>query len=164
MSLARIAALLADQTRATFCLALLDGRAWTAGELARHAGSLAVDRERTPDPPDRRRSAGRGAPGPAPLRPAGQPDGGGPDRGPGVLLAATPTPRNLRESVQTSAEARARTCYDHLAGTLGVAITDAMTDRGFLTHDQGLAITDAGVASLTDLGIDLTPPAVDPGP
>ncbi|MDX6351021.1 MAG: hypothetical protein QOF84_5811 [Streptomyces sp.] len=36
-SLAALAGLLADDTRATMCLALLDGRAWTAGELARHA-------------------------------------------------------------------------------------------------------------------------------
>ena len=35
--LASLAALLADETRATICLALLDGRAWTAGELATHA-------------------------------------------------------------------------------------------------------------------------------
>ena len=37
-ALARFAALLADRTRAAFCLALLDDRAWTAGELAGHAG------------------------------------------------------------------------------------------------------------------------------
>jgi len=36
--LAALAGLLADSTRASFCLALLDGRAWTAGELARMAG------------------------------------------------------------------------------------------------------------------------------
>ncbi|SCM12990.1 DNA-binding transcriptional regulator, ArsR family [Streptomyces sp. DpondAA-F4] len=36
--LAALAGLLADETRARFCLALLDGRAWTAGELARGAG------------------------------------------------------------------------------------------------------------------------------
>jgi DNA-binding transcriptional ArsR family regulator len=35
--LARLAALLADTTRAAILLALLDGRAWTAGELAAHA-------------------------------------------------------------------------------------------------------------------------------
>src|SRR3954470_12026380 len=40
-ALARFASLLADGTRAAFCLALLDGRAWTAGELARHAGVVA---------------------------------------------------------------------------------------------------------------------------
>lgn len=32
--LARLATLLADRTRAACCLALLDGRSWTAGELA----------------------------------------------------------------------------------------------------------------------------------
>ena len=36
--LASLAAVLADQTRAAMCLALLDGRAWTAGELATHTG------------------------------------------------------------------------------------------------------------------------------
>src|SRR5437660_6583346 len=39
--LAALARLLADRTRASFCLALLDGRAWTATELARHAGVAA---------------------------------------------------------------------------------------------------------------------------
>ena len=39
--LAAMARLLADGTRATFCLALLDGRAWTPTELARHAGVAA---------------------------------------------------------------------------------------------------------------------------
>lgn len=39
--LAAPAGLLADGTRASFCLALLDGRAWTATELARHAGVAA---------------------------------------------------------------------------------------------------------------------------
>jgi hypothetical protein len=34
--LSSLAALLADETRAAMCLALLDGRAWTAGELAAH--------------------------------------------------------------------------------------------------------------------------------
>src|ERR1700709_2598394 len=39
--LAALAGLLADETRATFCMALPAGRAWTAGELARHAGVAA---------------------------------------------------------------------------------------------------------------------------
>ncbi len=37
-SLARFAGLLADRSRTTMCLALLDGRACNAGELAGHAG------------------------------------------------------------------------------------------------------------------------------
>ena len=36
--LAAVAGLLADRSRAAICMALLDGRAWTVGELARHAG------------------------------------------------------------------------------------------------------------------------------
>ncbi|HEU0240870.1 MAG TPA: helix-turn-helix domain-containing protein, partial [Micromonosporaceae bacterium] len=40
-AMAALAGLLADQTRATFCLALLDGRAWTVNELARQAGVAA---------------------------------------------------------------------------------------------------------------------------
>src|SRR5689334_23349948 len=40
-ALARLAGLLADPTRATFCLALPDRRAWTAGELAKAAGVAA---------------------------------------------------------------------------------------------------------------------------
>ncbi|CAM5688562.1 hypothetical protein SALBM217S_03200 [Streptomyces griseoloalbus] len=40
-ALARLAALAADETRAACLLALLDGRAWTAGELARHCGVAA---------------------------------------------------------------------------------------------------------------------------
>jgi DNA-binding transcriptional ArsR family regulator len=156
MSLARTAALLADQTRAAFCMALLDGRAWTAGELARHArvspstasehltrliagGLLAEERQ------GRHRYVRLANPTAAFLI-----------EDLASYSPLTPTPKNLRESAQMSAEARARTCYDHLAGTLGVAITDAMTDRGFLTNDRGLAITEAGLTWLTDLGIDLT--------
>src|SRR5690349_17269093 len=37
-SLTRLAQLLADRTRMTLLLALLDGQAWTMGELARQAG------------------------------------------------------------------------------------------------------------------------------
>ena len=40
-SVARFAGLLADRSRAAMCLALLDGRAWTAGELASLAGIAA---------------------------------------------------------------------------------------------------------------------------
>ena len=49
-SLASFAGLLADQSRATMCLALLDGRAWTAGELARHAG---IARSTASEPPSK---------------------------------------------------------------------------------------------------------------
>jgi DNA-binding transcriptional ArsR family regulator len=154
--LAALAALLADRTRAEFCLALLDGRAWTATELARHAGVaqstasehltrliagglLAEERQ------GRHRYVRLANPnvaallesltahvGPAPLRTG-----------------------SLRAVTASEALARGRTCYDHLAGRLGVAVTDAMTAAGLLDQHAGFALTDAGMAWLTGpVGID----------
>ncbi|MGG7573254.1 ArsR/SmtB family transcription factor [Streptomyces sirii] len=158
IELARLAALLADRSRASFCLALLDGRAWTAGELAAYAqvapstasehltrlieGGLLVERRQ-----GRHRYVQLAGPHVAELlesltaqldRPAEQ-------------------PRGLRAVNASAALARGRTCYDHLAGRLGVTITDAMTGRGLLDQDGGFALTDAGRDWLTDeLGIDPT--------
>jgi DNA-binding transcriptional ArsR family regulator len=50
----------------------------------------------------------------------------------------------------------ARTCYDHLAGQVAVAITDEMVERGHieLSADGG-ALTAQGASFLQDLGIDI---------
>jgi DNA-binding transcriptional ArsR family regulator len=59
----------------------------------------------------------------------------------------------------------ARSCYDHLAGRLGVAIAEALIVRGYLRPDSAdpkrLAVTDAGIAWFAGLGIDIT--ALKPG-
>lgn len=157
--LARFAALIADETRAACLLALLDGRAWTAGELARHAdvaastlsehlsrlvagGLLAEERQ------GRHRyvrlADARAAQLVEDLVAQGAPEG-------------TRRPRNLRESSAGSAMARGRTCYDHLAGRLGIAVTDALTTRGLLRQDTGFALTDAGVRWFDSAGIGLEP-------
>src|SRR5215207_37860 len=154
--LAALAGLLADRTRAEFCLALLDGRAWTASELARHAGVapstasehltrliagglLAEERQgrhryvRLADPQVASLLESLTAHiGPAPMRIG-----------------------SLRAVTASEALARGRTCYDHLAGRLGVAVTDAMTAAGLLDQDTGFALTDAGVEWLTGpVGVD----------
>jgi hypothetical protein len=49
---------------------------------------------------------------------------------------------------------RARTCYDHLAGALGVALTDALCAEGILSAEE-LALTEHGAARLRRFGIDL---------
>jgi hypothetical protein len=51
----------------------------------------------------------------------------------------------------------ARTCYDHLAGRLGVAIADALVARdAVMLSDDGGEVTAAGAAFLAEgLGIDL---------
>ncbi|WP_171169055.1 helix-turn-helix transcriptional regulator [Streptomyces sp. I05A-00742] len=156
--LAAFAALLADDTRAAFCLALLDGRAWTAGELARHAGV---------------------APSTASAHLTRLVEGGlltevrqGRHRyvclaGPAVAqvvedMAAHAVPaapaRTLRAASAEAAMARARTCYDHLAGRLGVLVTEAMTRLGLLEQTSGFALTREGTEWYAALGIDLAAP------
>ena len=50
----------------------------------------------------------------------------------------------------------ARTCYDHLAGRLGVALADALVEVGRveLASDGGM-VTDAGIQFFGRIGIDL---------
>jgi DNA-binding transcriptional ArsR family regulator len=154
--LAGLAGLLADGTRATFCLALLDGRAWTATELARQAGvaaptatghlNLLVDGGLlTEERQGRHRYVRLASTEVATLIEN--------------LVALAPprqvAPRTLTAATRDRALARARTCYDHLAGTLGVQIAEAMKSRGLLDLDRGLALTDDGVNWFTALGIIL---------
>jgi DNA-binding transcriptional ArsR family regulator len=61
----------------------------------------------------------------------------------------------LSAATRDKALARGRTCYDHLAGTLGVAITDAMTERGLISWNAGLVVTEDGERWLSELGIRL---------
>ncbi|WP_179200362.1 helix-turn-helix transcriptional regulator [Streptomyces sp. NRRL B-24085] len=155
--LARLAALIADETRAACLLALLDGRAWTAGELARHAGVAAstmsehlghlvagglLAQERQGRHRYVRLADARVAHLVEDLAAQVSPD---PDR----------RPRNLREASAGSAMARGRTCYDHFAGRLGIALTDALTARELLRQDTGFALTEAGLAWFADAGIAL---------
>lgn len=155
--LARLAALIADETRAACLLALLDGRAWTASELARHAGVAASTLSEhlgklvaggllTEERQGRHRYVRLAGARVAQLVEdlASQVD-------PGAVVR----PRSLRESSAGSAMARGRTCYDHLAGRLGIAVTDALTERQLLCQDTGFALTDAGVGWFASIGIAL---------
>ncbi|MGB2567301.1 ArsR/SmtB family transcription factor [Micromonospora citrea] len=158
--LADLAALFADATRATFCLALLDGRAWTAGELARAAGvapstasdhltrlvrgGLLVEQRQ-----GRHRYVRLAGPAVAQLVED-------------LAGHAPPAPRparSLRAVTADAALAHARTCYDHLAGRLGVRLRDALLARGLLDATHGLALTPDGRAWLTDLGVPADRPA-----
>ncbi len=51
---------------------------------------------------------------------------------------------------------RARTCYDHLAGQLAVALADGLVERRYLApEEENFAPTSEGEAFLRDFGIDL---------
>lgn len=164
-SLATFAALIADSTRAAFLLALLDGRAWTAGELARyagvapstaseHLGKLITGGLLTEERQGRHRY----------VRLAGAPVAQLVED----LAARAPAdrageaPRTLRSVGAGNAMARGRTCYDHLAGRLGITLTDALTDRGLLSQETGFALTESGLRWFDEHGIALRNPTRRP--
>ncbi|WP_250279772.1 winged helix-turn-helix domain-containing protein [Frankia sp. Cppng1_Ct_nod] len=166
--LAAFASLLADETRAGMCLALLDGRAWTAGELAARTGvarstatehlhrlvegGLLVERRQ-----GRHRYLQLADPSVADLL-----EGVAAQTGPRQLEPEPRSARGLRAATARAALLRGRTCYDHLAGRLGVAVTDAMTDAGLLDQTGGFALTPTGLAWLIGpVGID--PDQLRPG-
>jgi DNA-binding transcriptional ArsR family regulator len=150
-SLARYAGLLADRSRAAICLALMDGRAWTAGELARAAGIaaptatehlnilvgaglLAEQRQ------GRHRYVRLASAETARLLESLS------------VAAGQPAPARSLRTVRAAADlAAGRTCYDHLAGELGVQLYDALLGNGLVTETDGLALTPAGRSWFTEL-------------
>jgi DNA-binding transcriptional ArsR family regulator/DNA-binding PadR family transcriptional regulator len=88
-------------------------------------------------------------------------------------LAPSPPIRSLRQSMHSDAIRRARSCYDHLAGKLGVALADSLVESGFIRIEgdpNGTAdpivgagrslrysLTPEGRERLADLGVMVTP-------
>jgi DNA-binding transcriptional ArsR family regulator len=149
------AALIGDPTRATFLTALSDGRSLPATELAQRAGVsastasiqlgklvegglLATERQ------GRHRYYSLRDPTIAAAIESL------------AVIAPPAQPRSLKQA-QIGADLRAaRTCYDHLAGVLGVGLFDALLRERLLTTD--LTVTKRGAGRLRDLGIDTDPP------
>lgn len=152
--LASLGALLADRTRATICLALLDGRAWTASEVARLAGvapSTATSHLNRLVAGGLLAQERRGRHRHVRLADSGIAEM--------IEALAARAPRRLVPVRSLTAARRhravgfARVCYDHLGGSLAVAMTDAMTARGLLSWESGPALTASGAAWLSGLGI-----------
>lgn len=74
-------------------------------------------------------------------------------------VAAIETPaRHRPRSAEDERLRLARTCYDHLAGQLGVAISDALIANGCVVlTDDGGEVTETGTRFLAGFGIELTP-------
>lgn len=163
--LARVAAAIADPTRARTLARLLDGRLHTAGELATHAGvgaatmsahlKLLVDeglaRVR---PQGRHRYFGLADGDVAHALEALLRVADGRDAGPAadVKRWQKPQMRGLRH---------ARSCYGHLAGELGVQWREALLAKGWVTAapDGRYEPSDAGreaLAALSPEGVALT--------
>lgn len=157
-ALAETAALVGDPGRAAMLMALMDGRALTASELARAAG---VTPQTASGHLARLSAAGLLAAhrqgrhhyhrlaSPAVARMLES-----------ILEVSQDSASRHRRPVVTgprdAAMRAARTCYDHLAGRLGVRLADALVARGHLElSPEGGAVTDAGAAFFRDFGIDL---------
>ncbi len=154
---AEVAALAGDPARAGMLHALMDGRALTASELARVAG---ITPQTASSHISRMSAAGL-------LSVEKQ----GRHR---YHRLASPAVAQMMESImqvasdlgmarlplcvgpRDAALRAARTCYDHLAGRLGVALADALVAGGYaeLDSDAGV-ITEPGLALLARIGIDV---------
>jgi DNA-binding transcriptional ArsR family regulator len=153
--IAAIAALLGDPARANMLSALMDGGARSAGDLAfaahvtpqtasAHLGKLAGAGLLALQQRGRHRYYRLASADVARLLEQI------------MAVAAVRTPRYRPAWMRDDALRSARTCYDHLAGRLGVALADRLARRGHvrLDHDGG-EVTAAGERFLMDWGLDL---------
>ncbi len=159
--LAAVGALLADQARARILLALADGRALPASVLAAEAGVAAstasshlsklLDGGLVEVLPQGRHRY---------YRLAGEQVGELVETL--ARLAPAQPVRSLREGTRSQAMRAGRTCYDHLAGRLGVSVFAALIERGWVTGGDGrhhieTARDDRLAAPGHDLAYTLTP-------
>jgi len=138
--IAPVAALLADRTRARIIAALVDGRALPASVIAQESG---VSASTTSEHLGRLVDGGL-----LRVEPSGRHRYyrlAGPDVAAAVealaVIAPQPPVTSLRESTRAAAMRRARTCYDHLAGRVGVGMMQGFIDRGALVRVDGRAGT-----------------------
>ncbi|HEY1707964.1 MAG TPA: winged helix-turn-helix domain-containing protein [Rhizomicrobium sp.] len=154
-SIAPVAALVGDPARANMLNALLCGKALTASELAQEAGITA----------------------PTASSHLAKLEGGGlvtavkqgrhryfrlADSDVAEMLekimgvAARTGAIRVRPGPSDPAMRRARVCYDHLAGEMGVRLYDGLTRRGMIAaRGEDLQITPRGAKFLSEFGIEL---------
>jgi DNA-binding transcriptional ArsR family regulator len=174
VDLSRVGSLLADPGRCRVLLALGDGRSLPASQLADEAGvspstasehlaKLVAGELLTVARRGRYRYYCLAGPKVGELIEA-------------VARLSPPQPiRSLRQETRAHAVRRARSCYGHLAGQLGVNLTDAMVEQQLLVGDNevdldrmiggrpaggvldpvGLTLTPTGRDRLTTFGVDL---------
>lgn len=150
---AAVAALIGDPARAAMLDALLDPRGLPVGALAGAAGIARSTASGhlarllraglvTVAPEGRRRVYRLAGPEVAAALEA-------------LAVIAPPRPAaGLRGVLRTQDLRAARTCYDHLAGALGVALAERLCVDGLLEPGD-LALTDAGSEAFAGFGIDV---------
>ncbi|MEM7441981.1 MAG: helix-turn-helix transcriptional regulator [Pseudomonadota bacterium] len=153
--IAEVASLIGDPARANMLTALIDGRALTASELAFIAGITPptasshlrrlVDAALVVPTKQGRHRYYRlaGAEVATALEAL-------------MVLSQNAKPRKRRTGPRDQAMRYARTCYNHLAGSLGVALTEALVEQGHLISDgETFGLSDSGAAFLDRFGVDI---------
>jgi DNA-binding transcriptional ArsR family regulator len=153
--IAALASLIGDPARANMLMALMSGMALTAGELAReanitpqtasaHLSRLLDARLILVEIQGRHRY----------FRLAGSDVAGALE---GLMeLAARSGLNRTRPGPRDVAMRMARSCYDHLAGTLGVRLHEALVEQGTLIATaDGLGLSEAGRRHFLAEGIDV---------
>ena len=159
--LAAIGALLADRTRATILLTLLNGGLTPASALAARAGvsrslasmhlsKLVAGGMLAVEPRGRQRL----------YRLASQKIADALEVL--ILLAPSAPVSSLRAAHERDDLRRGRLCYDHLAGRAGVVVAEGLVARGLLT--AGYDVTPAGRVAFGALGIDTAELSARPRP
>jgi DNA-binding transcriptional ArsR family regulator len=153
--IAEVAALVGDPARANILAALMGGQALTAGELVHvtgvspqttsgHLGKLTDGRLIACVKQGRHRYYRVATPRVAEMLESI------------MAVVADGPPRYRPPSKLDDAMRVARTCYDHVAGKLGVCIADALCALGHVTlSDEGGELSESGVAFLEKFGVDL---------
>ncbi len=149
--LAEIGALIGDPARAAMMVALLEGEALNAHHLAERAGvtpqtasghlkKLCVAGLITVRPAGRERLHRLASPEVGRLLEA-------------MHLVATPAPTSASPTRRVDRDLRrARSCYDHLAGEIAVALVDRVSH---VDSEDALALSDEGERRLAAFGVDL---------
>lgn len=153
--MAEVAALIGDPTRANILSALADGRALTATELAFAAGvSAATASEHLAKLTEGRllavRKQGRNRYFClASVHVA--------DMLESILVVAANGPSRYRPVSRIDVAMReARTCYDHMAGRIAVAVAESLCARNHLILEgDGGEVTESGLRMFADFGIDV---------
>ncbi len=152
-----VAALIGSTARATIFAALMGGQALTGSELAflarisrptasEHLAKLVTARLITVTKKRRYRYYSIASPLVARML-----------EGIKAVAAIEVPPRYHPHSTQDDRLRFARTCYDHLAGQLGVAIADALIAKGYIVlADDGGEVTEPGARFLSCFGAELT--------
>jgi DNA-binding transcriptional ArsR family regulator len=154
-TIAEIAALIGDAARANMLSALMGGEALTAGELALHAGvsaqttsghlaKLSDSRLIALEKQGRHRYYRLASAEIAQAMEAL------------MAVAGTGPKRHRPFGPKDEAMRTARTCYDHMAGRLGIAIADTLSAKRLVIVDDGAAtVTRKGRLFFGDFGIDV---------